>query len=197
MVPNRVVLARRGTLAPRGPYAVVDVETTGLDPRVDRVVEVAVVRCDESGLVVSEWSSLVQPGRDPGPTEVHGITAADLDAAPSFTDVLPELLRQIDGSVVVAHNLTFDAAFLAAECLRSRRQQPVGVGLCTLTLARSLYPGREGYSLAACSTAAGIEHAHAHRALTDARVTAQLLARMLEAVPSGRRQLLRRRLRLT
>ena len=82
-----ISLGRRGPLAPGGPYAVVDVETTGLDPTVDRVVEVAVVRCDEQGHPVSEWSTLVQPDRDPGPTTVHGLTADDLAAAPRFTDV--------------------------------------------------------------------------------------------------------------
>lgn len=194
---DRVVLRRRGPLAPRGPYAVVDVETTGLDASVDRVVEVAVVRCDDRGRTVSEWSSLVHPGRDPGATAVHGITADDLATAPPFTEVLPELLRQLDGAVLTAHNLAFDAAFLAAECRRSGHRGPSGPGLCTLALARTLYPGREGYSLATCSAAAGIEQVEAHRALADARVTAQLLVGMLDAVPSGRRHLLRRRLRLS
>ncbi|HEY6534040.1 MAG TPA: 3'-5' exonuclease [Acidimicrobiales bacterium] len=194
---HRVRLRRRGALAPCGPYAVVDVETTGLDPSTDRVVEVAVVRCDDRGRTVSEWSTLVHPDRDPGPTAVHGITVDDLAAAPRFADVVPELLRQLDGTVVTAHNLAFDAAFLAAECRRSGLQGPMGFGLCTLTLARSLYPGRDGYSLATCSAAAGIEQIDAHRALADARVTAELLARMLDAVPAGRHHLLRRRLRIS
>jgi DNA polymerase III epsilon subunit family exonuclease len=193
---HRVLLRRRGALAPRGPYAVLDLETTGLDASVDRVVEVAVVRCDEQGRTVSEWSTLVHPDRDPGPTDVHGITADDLATAPRFAAVLPELLGQIEGAVVTAHNLAFDAAFLATECRRTGHRGPDGVGLCTLTLARSLYPGRDGYSLATCSAAAGIEQVEAHRALADARVTAQLLSRMLDAVPTGRHQLLRRRLRL-
>jgi DNA polymerase III epsilon subunit-like protein len=127
---------------------------------------------------------------------VHGITVDDLAAAPPFSAVLPELRRQLDGAVLTAHNLAFDAAFLAAECQRSGGHPPSGPGLCTLTLARALYPGRAGYSLASCTTAAGIEQIETHRALADARATAQLLAGMLDAVPSGRRHLLRRRLRL-
>jgi DNA polymerase III epsilon subunit family exonuclease len=189
-------LSRRGTIAPTAPYAVVDVETTGLDPAFDRVVEVAVVRCDERGRSISEWSTLVQPDRDPGPTSVHGLTADDLAAAPRFADVLPELLHQVGGFVVTAHNLAFDAAFLTAECERAGSPGPAGFGLCTLTLARSLYPRREGYSLATCTAAEGIEHREAHRALADARVTAQLLDRMLENVPGGPRRWMRRRLRL-
>jgi DNA polymerase III epsilon subunit family exonuclease len=190
-------LRRFGPLAPAGPYAVVDVETTGLDPAVDRIVEVAVVRCDAEGHAVSEWSSLVHPDRDPGPTIVHGITADDLANAPRFAEVAPSLAEQLDGAVVTAHNLAFDAAFLAAEWARVGAGRPAAPGLCTLTLARALHPGRaEGYSLAACSAAAGIDQPEAHRALADARVTADLLGSLLGAVPTARRPWPRRRLRL-
>ncbi len=191
-----VRLARRGTLAPAGPYAVVDVETTGLDPSVDRVIEVAVVRCDAQGRVLGEWSTLVHPERDPGPTAIHGITATHLDAAPTFADVLPELEAQLAGTVVTAHNLPFDAAFLTAEWRRAGGAGPSGPGLCTLRLARSLYQGRDGYSLAACCSALGIDHTDAHRALPDARVTAAVLGAMLRTVPSGRPWPWARRLRL-
>ena len=191
-------LRRFGPLAPSGPYAVVDVETTGLDPAVDRIVEVAVVRCDASGRARSEWSTLVHPGRDPGPTAVHGITDDDLATAPRFADIAGRLAAELDGAVVTAHNLAFDASFLAAEWARSGLERPEAQGLCTLTLARSLHPGRsEGYSLAACSAAAGIPQPEAHRALADARVTADLLGSLLGAVPAGRRPWPRRRLRPT
>lgn len=189
-------LRRFGPLAPAGPYAVVDVETTGLDPALDRIVEVAVVRCDAAGRSVSEWSTLVHPGRDPGPTAVHGITDDDLATAPRFADIAGRLATELEGAVVTAHNLAFDASFLAAEWGRAGVDRPSAPGLCTLTLARALHPGRaEGYSLAACSAAAGIAQPEAHRALADARVTADLLATLLDAVPTGRRPWPRRRLR--
>lgn len=192
-----VHLRRLGPLAPSGPFAVVDVETTGLDPRADRIVEVAVVRCDEHGTVTSEWSSLVQPERDPGPTGVHGITADDLDAAPRFAEVADDLATRLDGTVITAHNLAFDARFLHEEWRRAGIDRPLQPGLCTLTLSRELHPRRpDGYSLAACAAAAGIDQPDAHRALADARVTASLLASLLDAVPSGRRPWPRRRLRL-
>lgn len=190
-------LRRFGRPAPNGPYAVVDVETTGLDPASDRIVEVAVVRCGPDGRAVSEWSTLVQPDRDPGPTGVHGITADDLAAAPRFDEIAPLLAARLDGAIVTAHNLAFDAAFLAAEWSRVDADRPEAAGLCTLTLARSLHPRRpEGYSLAACSAAAGIDQPEAHRALADARVTAHLLCSLLRRIPSARRPWPRRRLRL-
>lgn len=192
-----VRLRRFGALAPDGPYAVVDVETTGLDPRTDRIVEVAVVRCDARGEVVSEWSSLVQPERDPGPTGVHGITADDLAAAPRFAEVAEALAARLEGSVVTAHNLAFDARFLHEEWERAAVERPRLPGLCTLTLSRDLHPDRpDGYSLAACAAAAGIDQPDAHRALADARVTASLLGALLASVPTGRRPWPSRRLRL-
>jgi DNA polymerase III epsilon subunit family exonuclease len=194
---RQVSLRRVGRLAPAGPFAVVDVETTGLDPGTDRIVEVAVVRCDATGRVVSEWSSLVQPDRDPGPTGVHGITADDLSTAPRFADLAAELGSLLDGTVVTAHNLAFDARFLHEEWRRSGTARPVLPGLCTLTLDRALHPGRaDGYSLAACAAARGIAQPEAHRALADARVTAELLSALLSGLPKARRPWPRRRLRL-
>lgn len=192
-----VRLTRFGRLAPTGPYAVVDVETTGLDPTVDRIVEVAVVRCGADGTPLSEWSTLVHPRRDPGPTSVHGITADDLVPAPAFEEVAPLLAAALEGTIVTAHNLAFDAGFLDAEWARLGASRPPAPGLCTLTLDRALHPGRaEGYSLAACAAAAGIDQPDAHRALADARVTAELLQSLLRSVPRARRPWPQRRLRL-
>lgn len=161
------------------PFAVIDVETTGLRPRHDRVIEIAVVRCAPDGQPISEWSTLVDPGRDPGPTRVHGIAEADLLGAPTFADTLTELQHHLDGAVIVAHNLSFDAAFIAHEFRRSGSEPHQGFGLCTLELARSTLPGEEGYSLAACARALGIDQPLAHRALADTRVTAGVLQALL------------------
>jgi DNA polymerase III epsilon subunit family exonuclease len=167
------------TLGPL-PFAVIDVETTGLRPRHDRIIEIAVVRCAPDGQPISEWSTLIDPGRDPGPTRVHGIAASDLLGAPTFTDALGELQRNLDGAVIVAHNLSFDAAFVAHEFRRSGAEPHQGFGLCTLELARTTLSGEEGYSLAACARALGIAQPLAHRALADTRVTAGVLQALLQ-----------------
>jgi DNA polymerase-3 subunit epsilon len=143
-----------------------------------------VVRCDASGAFLSEWSTLVDPGRDPGPTRVHGIAAADLLGAPVFEDVLDELRGQLAGAVVVAHNLSFDAAFIAHEFQRAGAEPHDSYGLCTLELARSSLPGLDGYSLAACARALNIAQPLAHRALADTRVTARVLQRIIERIGS-------------
>lgn len=164
---------------PSMPFAVVDVETTGLSPTRDRIIEIAVVRCDPDGSIVDEWSTLLDPGRDPGPTHIHGIGAADLVGAPTFDDIAGPLCTRLAGSMIAAHNLSFDAGFLGAEFHRAGLPVPDQPAICTLQLARHVLPGRSGYSLAACAAALGIDHPDAHRALPDTRVTAAVLRAMV------------------
>ncbi|MEJ6512855.1 MAG: 3'-5' exonuclease [Acidimicrobiales bacterium] len=161
------------------PFAVLDVETTGLSSDRDRVIEIAVVRCASDGSFIDEWSTLVDPGCDPGPTHIHGISAADLVGAPTFAKIAEELAERVEGAMVVAHNLSFDAGFLSAEYARTHTPLPDQPALCTLQLARHVLPDNGGYSLAACAAALGIDHPSAHRALPDTRVTALVLQAML------------------
>ncbi|GAA2666116.1 MULTISPECIES: exonuclease domain-containing protein [Actinosynnema] len=158
-------------------YAVVDVETTGFR-RSDRVVEVAVVQLDRDRRVTGEWCTLLNPGRDLGPQHVHRIRAADVWGAPTFARAAGALARRLAGRVLVAHNLAFDARFLAAEFGR------VGVdadfdGLCTMRLSG----GRR--SLRDCCAGAGVPLVDAHSALADAHAAAALFARLPEAPPAG------------
>jgi DNA polymerase-3 subunit epsilon len=164
-------------------FAVLDLETTGLYPgKYDRVVEVGVVLVDSAGTVSGEWSSLVNPGRDVGPTSVHGLRARDLTEAPSFTEVAAELAALLAGRVPVAHNLSFDARFLAAEYAASGYPKvPLDAdhGVCTMRLASRYLPGASR-RLDDCCACVGWEHADAHAALSDARAAARLLAGYLD-----------------
>src|SRR3972149_5583725 len=91
------------------PWAVVDVETTGLEPGLgDRVCEIAVLRAapqQEPRL----FCSLVNPHRpiSPGARAVNGLTNTDVAGAPSFPSLIPEISHQLDGAVLVAHNAPF------------------------------------------------------------------------------------------
>jgi DNA polymerase III epsilon subunit-like protein len=96
-----------------GAYAVVDVETTGLSPARDRIVEIAVVRV-WAGAILHRWSSLVNPGVPISPFAVacHGITDADVAGAPPLHALLPVIRRLVAGTTIAAHNATFDRGFL-------------------------------------------------------------------------------------
>lgn len=159
-------------------YTVIDVETTGLSPRQhDRIVEIAAVYVSETGQIEGEWATLVNPGRDVGPTNIHGITAKDVLDAPRFADIAPHVLRSVTGRTIVAHNASFDTRFLAAEFLRAG--VPIEAlplpALCTMHWAPH-FLSAQSRRLVDCCAAAGVRLEDAHSALGDARATAQLLA---------------------
>jgi DNA polymerase III, epsilon subunit and related 3''-5'' exonucleases len=158
-------------------YAVIDLETTGFAAwKTDRVVEIAVVLVSESGQVEGEWASLVNPGRDVGPTRIHGITAAEVIGAPTFAALTPQVLASVSGRTIVAHNSRFDTGFLAAELQRAG--VPLGElplpSLCTMEWAPA-FLSAQSRRLEDCCSAAGIRLDNAHSALGDARATAGLL----------------------
>ncbi len=67
---------------------------------------------DDTGRIEEEWTTLVNPHRDIGPTNIHGIAAADVAEAPDFAEVSDRILEVLAGRVVVAHNASFDMRFL-------------------------------------------------------------------------------------
>lgn len=166
-------------------FAVIDLETTGLFPGGrDRIVELAVVHVDEHGLITGQWETLLNPGRDLGPQQIHGIRAADILDAPTFPEVVPQLVELLDGRVPVAHNARFDAGFLFAEL------EAAGVELwqrpeflCTMLLARDYLPGSRR-ALADCCDAFDIPLEGAHRASVDALATASLLSAYMASDPN-------------
>jgi DNA polymerase III subunit epsilon len=146
--------------------AVIDVETTGLY-RTDRIVEIAIITMDSSGLVIDEFETLVNPYRDPGPTWIHGVTASMLVDAPAFDDIAGHVAARLDGAVVVAHNLRFDTKMVGHEFSRTGIDVEWGDGLDTLDAT--------GCKLGVACAEYGIAQLGAHRALFDARATGQLL----------------------
>ncbi|MFS3130079.1 exonuclease domain-containing protein [Nocardioides sp. Bht2] len=155
-----------------GPFTVIDFETTGLSLRHDRVVEVAVDRVDASGQVEDEFATLINPeGRDVGPAFIHGITNDQVRNAPTFADVTPELMSRLSGTVVVAHNATFEEAFLAAELRRAGISTAPTPALCTLWLGRQTF-STPNYKLATIARAASVPLVDKHAALGDVRAVA-------------------------
>lgn len=168
-------------------FAVIDVETTGFAAyRRDRIVEIAAVLVDPDGTVTSTWTTVLNPGRDPGPTRIHHLTAVDTASAPRFADIAGDLAQQLSRRVIVAHNALFDLTFLYAEYARAGIEMPAWPALCTMEAAYALRPDG-GRSLADCCAAEDVPLAGAHTALGDATATAVLLGRYLaEADKTGR-----------
>jgi DNA polymerase-3 subunit epsilon len=161
-------------------YAVVDVETSGFQPPIAEIVEVAIVHVDATGQITGYWDSLLRPEGGVGATRVHGITREMVERAPRFEDVGLELHGLLVDRVVVAHNLAFDAKFLVAQFARIGVHAPeIAGGACTLRTSQAVLPG-PSYRLLECCQAAGIELTDAHSALGDALATARLLGVFLQ-----------------
>ncbi|MBB3749210.1 DNA polymerase-3 subunit epsilon [Mycolicibacterium sp. BK634] len=162
-------------------FAVLDFETTGFAAEYNRVVEVGLVLLSADGDIEGEWSTLINPHRDVGPTERHGITARDVLGAPVFESIIPRLLRDLRGRVFVAHNKTFDLQFLNAELRRAGIDLANEwlISLCTMRWAGRLLPAASR-KLPDCCDAAGIALTDAHCALADARATAGLLKYLMD-----------------
>ncbi|MFB7756430.1 TerD family protein [Streptomyces sp. NPDC056121] len=156
-------------------WALVDVETSGLIPRRDRVLSVAVVTIGPDGEQTGKFSTLLDPGCDPGPVEVHGLTAERLRGAPTFDQVAERIGVMLQDRILVAHNAQFDYDFLAYEFARARMWLPVSQRLCTLTLNRQVDPPTPDMKLGTLAAHYGVPQQHAHDALDDTRVLAGIL----------------------
>lgn len=170
------------------PIAIVDVETTGLDPYSgDRVCEVAVLRV-QTGDETDALQVLVNPQRlmDPRAEAVHGISDDMLADAPPFGEVADDVLEVLDDAVVLGHNTPFDLGFIAAELERIERVLPTVVALDTLRLARRTFTLRS-YALGRLSDALGVAiRGTAHRAMVDVIQTRAVFERILDELwPRG------------
>ncbi len=162
-------------------YAIVDIETTGGNPRSDKITEVAVVLHD-GNKVIARFSSLVNPEcRIPyNITAITGITNDMVADAPKFYEIARELVEFTQDSIFVAHNVSFDYGFIRNEFKRLGydfyREQ-----LCTVRLSRKILPGHRSYSLGRLCDDLQITINGRHRALGDAEATAILFDMLLKA----------------
>lgn len=156
-------------------YVVLDLETTGLSPYSDRILEIGLVRVDLSGKAIGHWSTLVNPQGPVGATHIHGITQSDVSSAPTFAECVEEIIARIQGQVVVAHNASFDYSFMKAELARQGWKIPEIPVICTMLESKFFLPGIPRKRLLDCAEAIGVKQRNAHRALDDAFVASSLL----------------------
>lgn len=160
------------------PIVMIDFETTGLSPAMgDRITEVAALRI-VGGRVVERYVSLINCNvRIPAfITSLTGISQAMVDGAPPVSRVVPALLDFIGSDALSAHNASFDEKFLCAESARLGLTPGHQALVCSLKLARRVFPGMASYKLGQLSGQLGIRfRSAAHRAESDAEVAALVL----------------------
>lgn len=153
-----------------------DLETTGLDPKKDAIIEIGAVRFN-GRRVVAEWSSLINPGRPIPPfiTQLTGITDQMVLRAPPIKAVLSDLTDFIQELPVLGHNVSFDLDFLRRHRILKSNDQ-----LDTYELASVLMPNAGRYNLGALAQAMNVPLPATHRALDDAHATRGVFLRLYD-----------------
>jgi DNA polymerase-3 subunit epsilon len=160
-----------------------DTETTGLESREHRVIEIGAVEMIDRR-IVNEQRWYLNPDRDsdPGALEVHGLTREFLSDKPRFPQIADDLIALLRGCELIIHNASFDVGFIDMELERAGRPERVA-GFCTVTdtwqMAKRLHPGQKA-SLDALCKRYGVDNSHReqHGALLDARLLADVYLAM-------------------
>jgi len=160
-----------------------DLETTGLDFRNDRVIEIGALRF-VNGKPEDEFSTFVNPGKPVPPliTDLTGISDKELTSAPTFPEITEKLLQFIGDLPLCGHQIEFDATFLNEELKRTGHSAFSGQLLDTALLSRILLQGSTRFSLKAVSEHLQINLDNAHRALFDAKASGEVAVRLINKI---------------
>ncbi len=160
-------------------YVCIDLETTGLNPKTDRIIEIGAVKV-ENNEVIKEWETLVNPGRnlEKRIVELTGIRDEQLAQAPPIEEALLPLLEIVADKPLLGHGLIFDYSFIKKAAV-NQKMTFEKEGIDTLKIARKYLPDLESRRLGYLCKYYGINH-HAHRALDDARATVELYRKLAE-----------------
>lgn len=178
-VENKTISARVSPeIARIKKYAVIDVETTGLDRTLDRIVEIGIVIV-EKNTIVEKFETLVNPERSipAAASKVHGIYNEDVVHAPTYATISAHVAELLDGRIVIGHNVSFDIAFINR--LLSENHLSIQIqSLDTVSLTRALHPELSSCKLDDLRGYFGLPTDGAHSALSDAVATHLLFERL-------------------
>jgi DNA polymerase-3 subunit epsilon len=173
---------------------VLDTETTGLSvAHGHRIIEIGCVELMNRRLTGREFHRFLNPERDidEGAEAVHGISRADLETEPFFSDIVDEFLDFLKDAELVIHNATFDVGFIEHELKLMKHPQPKidqhATVLDTLTLAREIHPGQRNSLDALCKR---YEVDASKRDVHGALIDSELLANVYLAMTGGQAALL-------
>jgi len=160
-----------------------DIESTGFDPRLDQIIEIAAIKFDGEKIIDS-FETLLNPGmKIPSIishiTNIHDEDVAD---APRFDDIREKLVEFLGNHPIVGHNIEFDVIFLIGKGLKLKNKM-----YDTLQLSAILLPGLASYSLDTLSRVLKISHDTKHRAMPDTKASYELfllLKKKIDEIPS-------------
>lgn len=163
-------------------YVIFDLETTGLSPKADEILEISGIRVREHK-IQEEFSTLVNPGRPipPDATAVNGITDGMVQTAPPPAAALEKFLEFADNDILVGHNIhTFDMPFLTLGAMKTLGKRVANDYVDTLYLARNALPQLSRHRLTDVAAHFGIETTGAHRALKDCAMNQECYEKLRE-----------------
>jgi len=160
-------------------FAIVDLETSGLEPGNARVIEIAILLVNSKGEVQEEYATLINPGNGQvGPTFIHHITEEAVLTAPTFQEVAGDILKRFENRIIVAHHAAFEDKFLAAEFKRAGIKLPPLPALDTLWLSREVLD-LPNYKMQTVLQNFGVEESDLHTALGDVRALNKILPTLI------------------
>ncbi len=171
-------LARAGSAD--GPFVFFDLETTGLSPHGDRIIEIAGLRVAARHKVTDRFHRLVRIDRRVPPfiTSITGISDDMLQDQEPIEEALPRFIDFVEDLPLVAYNVSFDMGFLSAAAGRLRIKVK-NVSVCALQVARRKLPELANHKLATVARHLGVRRDQSHRALEDCEMGLQVFAGLM------------------
>lgn len=168
-------------------FVALDVETTGLSPHTDKMIEIGLVRV-RNGVERECYSQLIQPERwvSSHITALTGITNDMLSDAPVIKEILPDVLDFIGDDIIVGHNVNFDIGFMHAACLNVLQSGFSNDFIDTMRLSRKHFRDLPNHRLSTLVCAFGVDQGNAHRALADAKATTRCYLYMCGQIANGK-----------
>ena len=165
-----------------GPFAIIDLETSGFNPPGSKILEIAILKIDRNGNELDRFETLINPeDGNVGRTDIHGIELRMLNGAPTFDEVSGRILELIQDSIIVAHNARFEENFLAHELKEAGHSLDLIPALDTLWLARNTIE-LPNYKLDTVVTGFDERIIDAHTALGDVVAVSKILPEMLNRI---------------
>lgn len=167
-------------------YVIIDIETTGLSPLWDKIIEVSALKCHD-GTIISVFSSLINihSPLDEFISALTGITDNMLRDAPELNTVLSEFISFIGNSVLVGHNVSFDINFLYDSILENKNEYLSNDYIDTMRISRKLHPDQSHHRLIDLCNTYKVDNTGAHRSLNDCIMTQKIYELMKEEILSN------------
>lgn len=165
-------------------YVIIDFETTGLNPKSDRIIEIGAIKV-RNNEIVDTYSTFVNPMKHIAKriTDINGISDETVVDAPFEKDVLPEIGQFITGEIIVGYNITFDLSFLSAALDRYAVDFVPGITVDVLKLARKHIAGVENHKLETVMKIMEPNYVQEHRALRDCCAIKKMLDYLKQNAP--------------